>query len=102
MTAFFVPVDIGNRAAQHCGAEMMDTTLGFADGKVGRQIGNVYDKLRRAELRRNTWRFATRRVILRPIDTNTMLLSPAMWSASTTYFVGSVVTDSSGYLWASR
>lgn len=102
MTAFFTPTDVGNRAAQHVGAEMMDTTLGFTDGKVGRQIGFVYDKLRRAELRRNTWVFATRRAILRPIDTGTMMLSPALWSAGSTYFVGSIVSDSSGNLWQGR
>jgi hypothetical protein len=103
MVAFLTPVDIGNRAAQHCGAEMMDATLGFSEvSKTARQISFVYDKVRRAELRRNTWRFATRRQILRPIDTNTMQLAPALWSAGSTYFFGSVVADSSGNLWTSR
>ena len=103
MAEFQTPTDIGNRAAQHCGAEMMDATLGFAEvSKTARQIGFVYGKVRRAELQRNVWRTATRRAILRAIDTNTMLLAPSLWSAGTTYFVGSIVTDSSGNLWISR
>ena len=103
MAEFQTPTDIGNRAAQHCGAEMMDATLGFAEiSKTARQISFVYGKVRRAELQRNVWRTATRRAILRAIDTNTMLLAPSLWSAGTTYFVGSIVTDSSGNLWISR
>jgi hypothetical protein len=102
MTAFQLPIDIGNRALQHVGAEMMDTSLGFADGKVGRQTGFVYDKARRAELRRNVWRFAIREACLRPIDSNTMILAPSLWSSFATYFVGSVVSDSAGNLWSSR
>lgn len=103
MTEFLTPVDIGNRAAQHCGVEMMDATLGFTENsKTARQISFIYGKVRRAELRRNVWRFATRRAILRPIDTNTMVLAPAMWVSVTTYFKGSIVSDASNNLWISR
>ncbi len=103
MPEFSSPVDVGNRAAQHCGAKMMDAVAGFNEvSKTSRQIGFVYGKLRRAELERNVWTFATRRAPLRAIDTNTMLLSPSLWSSTTTYFVGSVVADSGGTNWISR
>ena len=57
---FLSPLDIGNRAAQHCGAKMMDATLGYTEiSKVARQIGFLYGKKRQAELRQNVWTFAT-------------------------------------------
>ena len=103
MPEFLSPTDIGSRAAEHCGQPRLDPTLGFADpsSKAASEIGFVYGKIRRAELRRNNWRFATRRACLRPIDSNTMLMAPALWVASTTYFVGSIVSDQSGTLWES-
>lgn len=103
MPEFNTPTDIGNRALQHCGAELMDATLGFTqNSKAARQINFLYGKLRRAELERNVWTFATRRAALRAIDTNTMLLEAALWVSSTTYFVGSIVDDGTGTLWSSR
>jgi hypothetical protein len=103
MPEFQTQTDIGNRALQHCGAEMMDAVLGFSEiSKNARQVSFAYGKLRRAELRRNIWRFATRRAVLRPIDTNTLLLNPALWVSTTTYFLGSVVSDSANTLWISR
>src|SRR5882672_7493787 len=103
MTAFFAPTDIANRALQHCGAEMLDQFLGFNEvSKNARQTSFVYEKLRLAELRRNVWRFATRKAVIRPVDQNTMLLAPTLWVSTTTYFVGSLVTDASGNIWQSR
>jgi hypothetical protein len=100
---FLTPTDICNRALQHCGAEMMDQALGFTEiSNNARQVSFCYGKLRRAELRRNVWRFATRRAVLRPIDTNVLLLSPSLWSSGTTYFLGSLVTDASNNIWQSR
>lgn len=102
-TNFATPVDIANRALQHCGAEMMDPAQGFTEiSKNAQQTSFVYGKLRRAELRMNTWRFATRRAALRAIDSNTLLLAPAMWVSSATYFDGSIVSDATNYLWISR
>src|SRR5216683_4161681 len=103
MTEFQTQADIGNRALQHCGAEMMDPALGFTENsKNARQVSFVYGKLRRAELRRNVWRFATRKAVIRPVDQNTLLLSPSLWVLATVYFVGSLVTDASGNIWQSR
>src|SRR5882762_769433 len=101
--SFQTATDIFNRALDHCGQDPIDATLGFAEqSKKARIGGRVYDKLRQAELRRNVWRFAIRRSILRAINVNTMLLTPALWSSTTTYFVGSIVADGSGQLWISN
>jgi len=95
-------VDIANRALDHCGQDPIDETLGFnEDSKKARLVGRLYDKVRQAELRRKAWNFAIRRAILRPVDTTTMLLSPALWSAAPTYFVNSIVADSAGVIWQS-
>lgn len=103
MPEFLTPTDIGSRAAQYCGQPQLDPTLGFADpsSKAAAEIGFVYDKLRKAELQLNTWRFAIRLAVLRPIDGNTVQLTPALWVSSTTYFRGSLVTDENGLIWQS-
>jgi hypothetical protein len=102
MSEFRTDVDIGNRALQRCGAFRMGA-LGFAeDSKNASEVAFCYGKLREAELRRNVWTFATKRAILRAVDVNTMLLNASLWSASTTYFVGSIVTDQYQNLWISR
>src|SRR4249920_3871171 len=100
---FKTPIDISNRALDHCGQDPLDAVLGFTeDNKKARLCGRVYDQLRKSELRRNVWRFAIRRAVLRAIDVNTMLLTPSLWSAGVTYFVGSIVSDQTGQLWISQ
>src|SRR5216684_2039227 len=102
MVAFRTPPDIGNRALQHCGANAMGS-LGFSeDSRNAAEVSACYDKLREAELQRRLWTFATRRTVIRALDTNTMRLSAALWSQLTTYFVGSIVTDQAGSLWISN
>lgn len=99
---FRTAVDIGNRACQHTGQTRIGA-LGFQEvSKQASEIGFVYGKLRRVELQRNNWTFAIRWAALRAIDTDTMLLAAALWSASTTYFVGSIVSDANGGLWISN
>ncbi len=96
------PVDICNRALQHCGASRISDTEGFTeDSKNASECAFVYDKLRRAELRRNVWRFAIRHAVIRPINDTFMLLAPALWASSTTYFNGSIVSDALGNVWIS-
>lgn len=103
MAEFLTPVDIGNRALQHCGADRINPAQGFAEiSKNARSISFCYGKLRRAELRQNFWKFAIKKAVLRAIDATTMLLAPAMWMSTVTYFVGSIVSDQSGNIWISN
>ncbi len=100
MQTYQTNVDIANRACQHVGVTRI---VSFSDNsKQASEMSFCYDKLRRAELRRNVWAFATRKVALRAVDTGTMLLSPVAWSGTTTYGLGAIVADSNGYNWQSK
>lgn len=98
--SFLNPVDICNRGLQHIGIQRINDFND--DSRQAAECSFVYDKVRRAELRRNTWRFAIRRAALRAVQTGTMLLSPELWSASTTYPIGAIVSDANGYPWQSQ
>lgn len=99
MPGFSTEYDIGNRAAQHCRAQRFTT---FADLSASAQeIGFVYDKKRRAELRRRYWSFAIKRSVLRSITTSTVLWTPPTYALATTYGVGEVVVDANGDWWQS-
>lgn len=101
--SFKTPLDIANRALQHCGVTRIRTTdwPPSEDSKNAAAVEFAYDKVRRAELRRNCWAFSTRRTAIRPVDTNTMLLNPPVWQSTTTYGVGQIVADSDSLLWVS-
>src|SRR5262249_24093155 len=60
---------------------------------------NVYDKARRAELRRSVWTFSARRAVLRKTSTSTQKIGFPTWSATGSWAAGDVVKDSTGYLW---
>lgn len=97
--AFRQPLDIINRALVHLGAERVRT---LTDHNVGAVEANAaYDDLRAAELRRNLWTFATRRVVLRAVDTSTVLWTPAAYATGTTYGHGAVVSYN-GDWWESQ
>lgn len=96
MADFKNPVDIGNRALQHTGSTRMSALTD--NSKNAAAVNFCYDKLRRAEMRRNAWRFSIRKVALRAIDEDTRLLTAAIWSSGTTYGVGAVVSYG-GQLW---
>jgi hypothetical protein len=101
LSEFRTSIDIANRACQHLGQTRIGSA-GFNEvSKQAREIGAAYDVLRRAELERNPWRFAIRLAVLRAIDTDTMLLAPALWTAETTYFAGSLVSYDD-LIWISR
>lgn len=93
-------LDIANRAQQHIGGQHIDSVT--EDTKRNFEAAFAYDKLRRAELRRNIWRFAVRKAPLRAIDTNTKLLVPDAYDATKTYLPGAVVSDSNGMNWISQ
>lgn len=88
MTAFTSAVSIINRGIQRLGgnriAALTDTS------KEAVEAVACYDNLRRAELRRNVWRFSIRRVILRAVGT-----ALPTWDAAVTYVLGSLVTYNS-------
>ncbi len=96
---FLDSLDIANRALQHVGGTQITDVN--EDSKNNTEASFAYDKVRRAEMRRNVWRFAVRKAVLRPVDTTTMLLVPDAYSASKTYLPGAIVKDTNGLLWLS-
>jgi len=96
---FLDSLDIANRACFQCGVDNIGSIT--EDSWRNTVLSDAYDKLRRPELRRNVWRFAVRKAAIRAIDTTTMLLQPSLWSNSTTYLPGAIVTDSNGQMWFS-
>src|SRR5208282_5897881 len=88
-----------NRALLHC--EQPPLTSVTEDSTANTAVTFAYDKVRRAELRRNVWRFSTKKVVLRPVDVNTMILQPTLYSSTTTYYPGSIVSDVNGFNWIS-
>jgi hypothetical protein len=100
MPEFNTPIDVANRALQHVGSGRISSFT--ENNRRAAETGACYGKLRQAELRENVWQFATKRTCIRAIDTNTFNLEATLWSASGTYFAGSIVSDASGTLWISR
>lgn len=96
---FLDSLDVGNRAIQHLGAEFITAVTEVS--RNNSQISFAYDKLRRTELRRNMWRFAIRKAVLRPVDTDTMVLDPTLYASTTTYLPGAIVKDTNGLMWSS-
>ena len=101
-TRFLLPEDVANRALQHVGATYI-TTLGSGgdDTKQNDEVSRVYHKVRRAELRRNVWRFAVKKTRLFPMTTSMKLFTPPTWLIGTTYAAGAVVTLAN-QIWVSK
>jgi hypothetical protein len=101
MTGFASAVDIVNRALQRIGAKriglLTDTSRNAAEASA------CYDKLRRAELRRNVWVFSIKRAAIRPVGTfnATKFLTFAAWAIGTTYAQNDVVTGSDSQVYYS-
>src|SRR5690348_10873750 len=96
---FIDSLDIANRAIQHVGGVQISAP--DEDSKNNTEVAFTYDKVRRAELRRNVWRFSIRKAALRPIETTTLLLKAPAYSASATYLPGAIVQDTNGQYWIS-
>lgn len=93
--------DIANRAVQRCGATAIAAGALLTENSVAAiEIRACYDSLRRAELRRNVWRCATRKAILRAFDTDTQQVTFPAYAAGTSYAVNAV-TLSGELLWFS-
>lgn len=99
MAEYQTDIDICNRAMQHIGASRIASIT--EDTKNAAECSVAYDKVRRAELKRNLWTFTTRRVILRPLDTTTMVLDPPAYSATTIYQPGQMVSYG-GSIWINQ
>lgn len=93
---------IANRALQRVGAARIATgALWTEDSKNASEIRACYLSLRKAELRRRVWRFATRRTPLRPFDDESKVVTFGTWAVGTTYALNDIVTDSDGFVWQS-
>src|SRR5665213_2417719 len=104
MPEFNSPFDIGVSALMKVGspAGAAGPNAAFpGSAKPAGLLASCYGKLRRAELRRSIWTFATRRTALLALDSNTLILAPSLWSSFVTYFVGSIIADSNGTYWQS-
>src|SRR5262252_9003881 len=102
MTPLQTALDVANRALDHCGQDPIGP-LGFNEqSKKARLMARLYNNIRRSELRRRVWKFSTMRTVLRPLTPGVMRISPALWSPSVTYFIGSVVSDAFGITWSSN
>lgn len=99
MPAFTTNIDIINRALTHCRKERIVSLT--EHNPQAREAAFVYDKLREAELRRNTWRFAIRRNLLRAVGIDTALWTPPDWAIGTTYAFAKVVAYGGDY-WSSK
>lgn len=98
--AYFTRLDVANRALQHLGVPRI---AAFTDSsKQAREANFAIDKLRRAELQRSVWTFATKRAVMRKFESTTKEVTFATYAAGTTYDAGDIVKDSNGYLWLSR
>lgn len=97
--SFMDSLDIANRALFHLGATRIQSPS--EDSKNNTTMAFLYDKLRPAELRRNVWRFATRRAVMRPVDPTTLKLVPSAWNSTTLYLPGAIVADANNVFWQS-
>lgn len=95
--------DIANRALQRVGAERIAAgALATEGSKNSNEILACYDILRRAELRRNIWRFSIRKAALRALNNYSKLVTFGAWAVGTTYAINDVVTGSDGAVYSSR
>ena len=94
---FLDSLDIANRALFHLGQSPIAAV--DEDSKANQVTSFLYDTERQAELRRNVWRFATRRSVLRAVSATTLMLAPKAWKTTSTYLPGAIVADDNGDWW---
>lgn len=98
--SYFTRLDVANRALQHLGVPRITA---FTDSsKQAREASFAIDKLRRAELQRSVWTFATKRAVMRKFAAATLNIVFLAYSSGTTYAAGNIVKDSNGFLWISQ
>ena len=95
--------NIANRALQHCGAGRIAAGAFLTeDSKNASELRECYDLNRRYELRRNVWRFSTRKTALRPLDSTSKPVTFGTWASGTTYVLNDVVVASDGQIYISK
>ena len=93
---------IANRACQRVGAELIAAgALLTEDSNAAYQIRTCYDTLRRYELRRNVWSFSIRVTAIRPIDTNSKLITFAAYASGTGYGINDIIVGDDGQIYFS-
>lgn len=94
---------IANKAAGMLGVSALNriTDLDTDDTQLAAAIRNVYDNVRRDELRKNTWTFAVRRRARRAVNADDVILTPNIFLIGTTYDKHDLVT-SDGIIYRSR
>lgn len=98
-SAYLDSLDIANRAIIHLGVRQIASV--DEDSKNNRTMAALYDVLRQAELRRNVWKFAKRKCVVRPIESSTRILRPNAWEEDTLYLPGSIVMYANEQYWIS-
>src|ERR1700693_3649881 len=94
---------IANRALQMLGANRIAAgAMRTEQTKNAAAIRACYDTLRRAEMRRNVWRFSIRVVVLRALGLTSMALVWPTWASGTTYALNDIVTGSDGQVYISN
>lgn len=94
---------IANRALQHLGAQRIAAgLLRTENSKNASEIRECYDTLRRAEMRRNMWRFSIRKVVLRPLESDSKFVAFGSYAAATTYAGGDIVVATNGLTYISK
>lgn len=85
---------IANRVCQKVGAELIAAgALLTEDSKQAQQIATCYDFIRRAELRRNVWRFGIRTTAIRPLGFTSKKITFGTWLVGTTYAQNDIIVD---------
>lgn len=102
MSGFQTPLDIANRTCTILGVRSIGSRGFNEDSVQASEIGPVFDKMRKIELHRNLWRCSIRSTVLKPCAATSRFLQPVLWSSTTTYFYGSLVSDVTGAIWYSR
>lgn len=95
-------VDIGNLALQMCGVTSMNRITSFDDNsKEAAAIKLCYDNLRRAELRKEFWKFGIKRAVTRSVQPTDLLITFPAWAIGTSFDLNDIVLYTDGLLYIS-
>lgn len=93
---------IANRALQKVGSQRIPAGNLLTDtSKAADEVRACYDILRRAELRRNVWRFSIRTVAIRALTPTTQQVTFGNWVSGTSYKLNDVIVGSDSQIYIS-